>query len=251
MEELTIGYEKPLVSYINIIFRSPTFVQVMGPNGAGKTTLFRTIIGTLRPLKGRVLVDGDDITGNPEKAGKYISYVPQIATYTLSNMFPITVWEFVEFETWAYAKRAGYGKGDVVKLVKEILDEIAIPRDLWGKSVGKLSGGQRQRLLIARALLKRTPIVVMDEPLSAIDIEGKAIVANIVDKLKNEGRIVIVSCHDPELLLEKTDYIVLLGYGDYVVGKPEEVLRLSVLEKFYRGSLVKYDKHIHICDHHM
>ncbi len=251
MKELTIGYEKPLVSHINTVFRSPTFVQVMGPNGVGKTTLLRTIIGVLRPLKGRVLVDGVDITGNPEKAGRYVSYVPQIATYVLNNIFPVTVWEFVEFEAWAYARRAGLRKDDVVKLVEEVLEEVAIPRDLWGRSVGKLSGGQRQRLLIARALLKRTPIVVMDEPLSAIDIEGKSVVASIVSKLRDEGRIVIVSCHDPELLLEKTDYIMLLGYGEYVVGKPEEVLRLPILEKFYRGSLVEHGKHIHICDYHM
>jgi len=251
MEELTVGYEKPVISRINAVFRSPAFVQVMGPNGAGKTTLLRTIIGTLKPLKGRVYIDGDDVTGSPEKAGKYISYVPQIATYVLGNVFPVTVWEFVEFEAEAYAKRIGLRRDDVVKLVEKALEEVAIPRDLWGRGVDKLSGGQRQRLLIARALMKRTPVVVMDEPLSAIDAEGREIIAGIAARLKEEGRIVIVSCHDPELLLEKTDYIILLGYGEYMIGRPEDILKTQALAKLYRGGLIEYGKHVHICDCHM
>jgi zinc/manganese transport system ATP-binding protein len=250
LEDLTIGYDKPVVSDIDLELRSPALVQVMGPNGAGKTTLLKTIIGVLKPLKGKIFVNNDDITGDPEKAGRYISYVPQIATYILGNVFPITVREFIEFEAKVYARRTR-SRVDVDKVVDEILEIVEIPKELWSKGIDKLSGGQRQRLLIARALIADVPIIAMDEPLSAVDVEGKALLSNTLSKLKERNRIVIITCHDPELLMNYTDYIMLIGNNTYVFGKPDEVLQPHILAKFYRSSFIEFEKHIHICDFHL
>jgi len=252
LEDLSIGYDKPIITNIDFKLRSPVLVQVMGPNGAGKTTLLKTIIGVLKPLKGKIFIDEEDVTGNPEKAGTYISYVPQVSTYVLGNVFPMSVWEFVEFEAKAYMKRLGLHKNGLSKFIEEILNTVGIPKDLWHKGINKLSGGQRQRLLVARALLKKnTPILALDEPLSAIDIEGRAVIANIVGKLKENNKIIIITCHDPELLMDFTDYIVLLGRGIHVFGKPKEVLKPSVLSELYHASYVELEKHIHICDYHI
>ncbi|MEM4584677.1 MAG: ATP-binding cassette domain-containing protein, partial [Ignisphaera sp.] len=115
----------------------------------------------------------------------------------------------------------------------------------------KLSGGQRQRLLIARALVKDVPMIVMDEPLSAIDVEGKIVVANLIKVLRDREKIVITTCHDPSMLIEHTDYVMILSKGSYIYGKPEEVLKSSVLEKVYRGCFTEYEKHIHLYDYHL
>ncbi|MEM1645158.1 MAG: metal ABC transporter ATP-binding protein [Ignisphaera sp.] len=251
LENIIIGYNKPIISDISITLKSPALVQVMGPNGAGKTTLLKTIIGVIKPLGGKVFVDKDDITGNPEKAGVYIGYVPQIATYVLGNVFPISVWEFVEFEAEAHMKRFGLRRDNLSKFVEEVLNTVGIPKELWHKGINKLSGGQRQRLLVARALIKNTPILALDEPLSAIDVEGRTVMANIFSKLKEDNRIIIITCHDPELLINFTDYVILLGKGMYVFGEPEEVLKPSVLSKLYYTSYVELEKHIHICDYHI
>lgn len=251
LKNITIGYDNPIISNISITLKSPALVQVMGPNGAGKTTLLKTIIGVIKPLRGRIFVDEDDITGNPEKAGVYISYVPQIATYVLGNVFPISVWEFIEFEAEAYMRRFGLRRDNLSKFVEEVLNNVGIPKELWRKGVNKLSGGQRQRLLVARALLKNTPILALDEPLSAIDVEGRTIIVNIFSKLKEGNRIIIITCHDPELLMNFTDYVILLGKGMYVFGEPGEVLKPSILSKFYHISYVELEKHIHIYDYHM
>lgn len=251
LKNLSIGYDKPIVSEIDVEITSPSLVQVMGPNGAGKTTLLKTIIGVLKPLKGRVFVDSVDITGYPEKAGRYVNYVPQIATYILGNVFPISVWEFIEMEVEAYAKEVGMRRSEISKAVMEILKAVEIPEELWFKGVNKLSGGQRQRLLIARALVRDRPVVAMDEPLSAVDVEGRNAIANLINGLKEKGKIVIVTCHDPVIMMNYTDYIMLLGNGSYVFGKPDEVLQPSILAKFYRTGFIEFGKHIHICDFHM
>lgn len=250
-DSLCIGYDRPIVRDINIEIRSPAVVQVMGPNGAGKTTFLRTLIGVLRPLSGRITINDEDITGKPEKAGKFVSYVPQIATYILGNVFPITAWEFVAFEAEAHAMRIGVKRSAVPKIVEEALSMVGIPRELWHRGIDKLSGGQRQRLLIARALIKDAPVMAMDEPLSAIDIEGRTVMAHMVGKLREMGKIVIVTCHDPVLLLPHTDYIMILGGGSYVFGKPDEVLTPGILDKMYKSCFAELEKHIHIYDYHI
>lgn len=251
IESLTIGYDKPIVKDISLCVKSPSMIQVVGPNGAGKTALLRTLIGVLKPFKGRIMVDEEDITGSPTKAGRVVSYVPQIATYILSDVFPITVWEFIEFEAISYAKQLGLSKSDIVRLVKEALTMVGIPEQLWHKGVNRLSGGQRQRLLIARALLKDVPIVAMDEPFSGIDIEGRIIITNIVNEIKKRGKIVIVTCHDPSMLMEYTDYIMLMANGAYVFGKPNEVLVPPILKKIYHNCFTEFGMHIHLYDHHL
>lgn len=251
MKNLAIGYEKPLVENINVEISSPSFVQIMGPNGVGKTTLLRTLIGVLKPIKGRIYINREDVTGNPSRAGLYTSYVPQIATYVLGEVFPITVWEFVEFEAVAYAKSSNVSIKNVKKKIEEVLKLVDIPKELWYKGVHRLSGGQRQRVLIARALIRNTPILVMDEPLSAVDIDGKISITTLIKNLKNEGKIIITTCHDPSILIENTDYLMILAKGGYVYGKPEEVLKPSVLENIYRGCFVEYEKHVHLYDYHI
>lgn len=251
IDNLDIGYNMPIVRNIDINIKSPAIIQIIGPNGAGKTTLLKTLIGILKPLKGRILVDSIDITSNPEKAGRVISYVPQITVYVLGNVFPITVWEFIEFEAKSYAKELGLRNKDIVKLIENILNLVGIPRDLWNKGINKLSGGQRQRLLIARALIKNTPIVIMDEPLSAVDIDGRATISGIISKLKNEDKIIIVSCHDPSMFMKYTDFVMLMANGSYIFGKPNEVLNPYILGKIYRECYIEFKDHIHLYDYHI
>lgn len=251
IEDLAIGYKEPLVKGIDIEVKSPALVQIMGPNGAGKTTFLKTLIGILKPLKGRILIDGVDVTGNPEKTGRLISYVPQIATYIVGEVFPITVWEFLEFELKPYRARAKLSNRDVDKLIEETLRTVGIPENLWRRGIDKLSGGQRQRLLIARALLKDSSVYAMDEPLSAIDVEGRAIIAEIIGRLKERDRIVISTCHDPYMLIEYTDYVMLMVKGFYLFGEPEEVLKSSMIAETYGGCLIGFEKHIHIYDYHL
>jgi zinc/manganese transport system ATP-binding protein len=90
---------------------------------------------------------------------------------------------------------------------------------------------------------------LLDEPLSSIDPEGKVEITRIISNLKKD-RIIIATCHDPEIFLDIVDDIMVFGKGMYYVGKPVEVLNVKILERIYGDAIIKLKEHIHIYDHH-
>ncbi len=237
-----LGGEKVLDD-ITLEFEGPGLVQVLGPNGAGKTTLFRTIVGLLKPVKGRVTICGADVTGHPERAGKLVGYVPQLVAE--EHGYPVTPLELLE----SYLQARGYPRSEASKLARRALKAVELPEKLWRKSLWKLSGGQRQRVLIAKALASNPPVLLMDEPLSAVDPHGRADLAQLIAQLAKE-KLVIVSCHDPTLLLPHTNTIVLLNRRVYAHGPPDQVMKLETLQRVYGGAALAIGDHIHLCDHH-
>ena len=106
-----------------------------------------------------------------------------------------------------------------------------------------------QRVLIARALVHDPQILLMDEPLSAVDPRGRAELARLIGGL-GEEKLVIVTSHDPALLLEYTRSIILLNRRVVAVGPPSELLRIELLRKVYGGAAIILEPHVHICDSH-
>jgi len=249
VKNLTIGYEKPLIHDINVICRSPCILLVLGPNGVGKTTFLKTLAGLVKPYTGKIYVNGIEITGRSELAGRFIDYVPQLTIST--SGFPITAWEFVEFSLMLHLRKINkkVSKHEIAETIKEAFNSVGLDKGLWYKNIWKLSGGERQRLLIARALANNQPIILLDEPLSSIDPEGKVEITRIISNLKKD-RIIIATCHDPEIFLDIVDDIMVFGKGIYYVGKPMEVLNVKILEKIYGDAIIKLKEHIHIYDHH-
>ncbi len=245
--EVQLGGETVLHN-VDLTLEGPGLVQVLGPNGAGKTTLLRTILGLVKPVRGRVLVDGVDVTGRPEAAGRLAGYVPQLEP--ARHHYPVTAWELVETEclirTRPWPRLSGAPCRD---RVAEALGEAGLPREAWGKPLHSLSGGQQQRTLIARALVHNPRILVMDEPLSAVDPAGKAELAEKIAALAH-SRLVIVTSHDPMLLLEHTKTIVLVNRGIVAAGPPAEVLTRENLEKVYGKAILYVEQHLHIADEH-
>ncbi|MCI4435450.1 MAG: metal ABC transporter ATP-binding protein [Ignisphaera sp.] len=248
---LAIGYDRPLARNINIRLDKPTLIQVIGPNGAGKTTFLKTLAGLVKPLDGKVLIDNVDVTARPEVAGKYVAYLPQLGLGKSIDLLPVSVWEFVEIGVKMCLRRRGKNASikELKNIVRNALRTVELEPETWSKSIWNLSGGQRQRALIARALGCEAPILLLDEPFSAIDPEGKIDIALLLGDLKKD-RIVIVSCHDPELLLKQTDYMMLLGRGMYIFDIPAKIMNADLLRKVYGEAIVEFANHVHICDYH-
>ncbi|MEM2389234.1 MAG: metal ABC transporter ATP-binding protein [Ignisphaera sp.] len=251
LKDLTIGYEKPLISNINIELKSPHILLIIGPNGVGKTTFLKTLMGLVKPYAGRIYVNKIDITGNTEQAGMFIDYIPQLSGMASITSFPITVWEFIEFGLLMHLRKLNLkiGKNEVRKIIKEVLNMVKIDEGLWHKSIWKLSGGERQRLFIARVIANNQSIILLDEPLSSIDPEGKTGIIDIISNLRKD-KIIIITCHDPEMFLPITDDIMIFGKGTYYIGKPMEILKMDVLKKVYGKSAIRLKDHVHIYDHH-
>lgn len=225
---------------LSIVFEGPGLYQVIGPNGAGKTTLLLTIMGFIKPQRGRVLVRVSKAHNS-----SYFSYMPQ--TYALPRDAPITVYEFVEnylVLTRPWPRLAGENA-----VVEEALKMVGVPRSLWGEKINKLSGGLAQRVMLARALALNAPIVLLDEPLSNIDLDGRIEIANLLAQISAD-KLVVITSHDPLFLLKHTKKILVLGYGDYAYGDVEEVLKKEILVKFYKKCALELERQIHIADWH-
>ena len=225
----------------------PGLMQVLGPNGAGKTTLFNTILGLLRPVKGCILIDGLDVTGNPRLAGKYVGYVQQFAGLGLEN--PITALELV---AGAYLLRQQkpprlFRRKTALRRALKVLKKVGLDEHVSNKPLVQLSGGQRQRVFIARALVFDPPVLIMDEPFSAVDPQGRVELAKMIGELAKE-KLVIISSHDPTLLVEYTSKVLLLNRRVIAFGEPEEVLKEDILRKVYGGAVLVYATHVHISD---
>ncbi len=237
-----------ILSGLNLRFETKSLYQVIGPNGSGKTTLLKAILGLVKPRKGSIILDGEDITGKPEKVSFRIGYMPQL---TLNeDDFPITAFEIVLNSLLLHTKPfPRIAKEQDLKSTERALKTVDLPRDRWDKPFHELSGGEQQRVLLARALVYNPDVLLLDEPLSAIDPLGKVEFVNLIRSLTEE-KLVIVTSHDPILLLPFTKKLVLLNRRYYKVGSPEEILTLEVLREVYGDSAVLLEEHVHISDAH-
>jgi zinc/manganese transport system ATP-binding protein len=250
VKDLTVrlGYEEILTN-LTLEFKGPTLFQIIGPNGAGKTTLLKVILGLIKPVYGKVIINGDDVTGKPDKVSDLVGYVPQLMPFDIH--YPVTAFEIVLNSLLLHKRRWPriFAKEDEIKKAEEVLRAVDLPEDRWNRCFFELSGGEKQRVLLARAMVYDPEILLLDEPLSAVDPLGKVELVTLIGKLA-ESKLVIVTSHDPILLLPYTNSIILLNRSYCVVGKPEDVLTLEVLRDVYGESAVLLESHVHISDEH-
>ncbi len=222
--------------------------QIIGPNGAGKTTLLRTVLGLIKPKRGVVLLNGEEITGTPEKISFKVGYVPQLSDQ--NGDFPVTAFEIVLNSLLLHTKRfPRIASKEDIKRVEKTLKLVDLAEDRWDKPFHELSGGEKQRVLLARALVYDPCILLLDEPLSAIDPVGKVEFVKLISEL-SKNKLVIVTSHDPILFLPYTKEIVVLNRTFYRIGKPENILTLKILKEVYGESAMLLREHVHISDAH-
>ncbi len=206
---------------------------LMGPNGAGKTTLLRTLAGFHKEYTGKLLIFGKP----PHESKDMISYVPQ--SHYLNERVPLTVLEVVAMGQ-IYKKSFVHFKipKEILKSAEEALSFVGL-EDIKDKLFKELSGGQKQRVLLARALISNPKLLLLDEPLSALDPSARAEVAGILNKIKKEkGITTIITTHDINPLTEIGDKVMLLNRELIAFGTPPEVLRDEIITRVY-GSLSK------------
>ncbi len=203
-------------------------VCILGPNGAGKSTLLKCILGLLRPQKGRITVDGNDIFNlDPIELSKLISYVPQ----TIEQTFPITVFETILIGRLPHLSWAP--KHSDIEAVRLSMRLLEIENIAW-KNLSELSGGQRQKVLLAMALAKESPVLLLDEPTNNLDLNNQLEVMDTIKDITRDGKTAIVTTHDLNLALRYADKVVVMNGGGVIAnGKPDEVLEEKTIESVY------------------
>jgi manganese/iron transport system ATP-binding protein len=204
-------------------------LAVVGPNGAGKSTLLKIIAGVLAPTEGRV-----DIFGREPGAHICIAYVPQRSQVDWS--FPVTVADVVMMGRTGKMGLFRNPKARDWHLVQRAL-EIVRMEQLARRQISQLSGGQQQRMFIARALAQEAELMLMDEPLTGLDVNSQEEVFNILNTLQEQGVTVLVSLHDLKMAAQRFDRVMLLHQKMLAIGTPQEVLIPENLVAAYGGHL--------------
>lgn len=191
------------------------FFSILGPSGCGKTTLLRLIAGILKPAAGQVFIKGKDMAGVPQNMRATAMIFQSLA------LFPfMTVWENIAFGLEA----RGISKKDRRRKAQELLELIALP-DHADRLPGELSGGQRQRVAIARALAIQPDVLLLDEPLSALDLKLRQHMrAELRALQKRTGVTFFYITHDQSEALAMSDRVAVMNAGTLQqVGTPHEL----------------------------
>ena len=223
---------------ITFQLQSSEFLAILGPNGAGKTTLLKTLVGLLKPWRGIVNILGHDIVKDLGKVRRFIGYVPQLERINLDlplRVIDVVLAPRIIRSDIAYIKHREKDVNEAMMLL-EMVDLKEHTYSLFTE----LSGGQQQKVLIARALMAKPKILILDEPLSMVDPISRTEIASLLGMIKKEfGITIIVSTHDINPLYEITDKVLLLKDGRLIAfGGPGEVLNYELLSKVY-GSHIR------------
>ena len=232
VRNLSFAYgEHEVIENINADFEEGKLYVLIGPNGSGKTTFLNCIVSNLSGYRGEVYLYDKDLKSMPSKErAKKISYVPQT---TLID-FEFTAKEIVLMGRSPYIKFFQNESIEDVEFAEECLAMTNVLH-LKDKNIKEISGGERQRVLIARALCQNTPIMLLDEPASSLDIYHEINVMDILKGIvKEKGRTVICVMHDLNTAIRYADYLFLMSNGNIVArGNAKEVFNSENLEKVY------------------
>lgn len=233
VETLSVWYGlRRILENVSLEVQAGEVVGLIGPNGAGKSTLIRAISGVIPVKTGNVSVNGVNLLVLPPLArARLLAVVPQAAA--LPPAF--TVWETVLLGRTPYLNFLGQISSRDEEIVWQALAKVDA-LDLRERRVGELSGGEQQRVLLARALAQATPILLLDEPTSHLDLHYQIRFMETVRSLAQEDNLaILIALHDLNLAARFTDRILLLVEGKVqAAGRPEQVLLPSLLSQAYR-----------------
>jgi len=207
--------------------RRGEFTAVIGPNGAGKTTLFRLLLGLQRPSFGSLEVLG----APPRRGNRRIGYVPQ--RHTIDNETHVAADALVRLGATGSRWGPGFSYRAQREAAAEALDAVGAS-ELGSKSLGSLSGGELQRVFLAEAIVGNPEMLLLDEPLSNLDIRRSRELVEVVHHLVQSRHVTtLLVAHDINPLIECLDKVVYIANGHVATGPPESVLTSSSLSELY------------------
>jgi zinc transport system ATP-binding protein len=218
VQDLSFSYQNTtILSHISFDVFSGEFIGIIGPNGGGKTTLLKVLMGFLKPYSGSVKVFGKDPGIQPGERRR-LAYVPQATRF--DREFPISALEVVLSGLLAELPWYGIFHRRQKLAALDALDKVGMKK-YSDVSFGTLSGGQAQRVLIARALVSRPQLLLLDEPTASVDSKAEAEIYSILKELKGKLTILMVT-HDLRAAVEHVERLLCVQ-GKVFSLQPEEI----------------------------
>jgi zinc transport system ATP-binding protein len=222
-KNLILGYAgKAVTSPINFKVETGDYLCIFGQNGSGKTTLVKTLLSLNEPIEGGIEM-GNGLRKNE------IGYLPQQSS--LQQDFPASVREIVLSGLQGKSRFAAFYRKNEIEKAEKVMERLGIEK-LKNRCYRELSGGQQKKVLLARALLATSKMVLLDEPASSLDPMAAADMYRIIDDLNKNDRIaVIMVSHDPEAALDYASHILYIGKTNLYASK-ENFIKSDIGETF-------------------
>ncbi len=232
VKDMCFSYgERMVLKNITLSFLRGKFYGILGPNGSGKSTLLDILLGFKRPDRGEVILFDKKIEDIKKiELARNMAYVPQI--YEIN--FPFKVKEIVLMGRYPYIKRFSLPSSHDLKMVEEVEKEMDL-YDLKERLITELSGGERQRAMIARAFVQNTPIYLLDEPTSNLDIKHSLKVLGLFKNKVKENKVTVICVfHNINEALIFCDEMVFLKNGEVIQAGPvKDVVTEDTLKKVF------------------
>ncbi|MEX0586157.1 MAG: ABC transporter ATP-binding protein [Pirellulales bacterium] len=233
---MTVAYHrKPVLWDVDLEAPEGRLVGIVGPNGAGKSTLIKAVMDLVPKASGRVLVFGKPYRQNRHRVG----YVPQRESVDWD--FPVSALDVVTMGCygqigWCLPVRKKHRQAAL-----EALDRVGIA-ELAQRQISQLSGGQQQRTFLARALVQKADLYLMDEPFAAVDAATEKAIVRILQDLRAQGKTALVVHHDLQTVGEYFDHVILINMRIVAQGPTDQVFTKENLHKTYGGKLTLLDQ---------
>ncbi len=243
-QELSIGYQgKNLVEVvaknIHIQFQEGELIAVIGVNGSGKSTLIKSLSKIIQPIKGEVFIENININElNEKQLSNLISLV--LTKQPISKQ--LKVHELIALGRHPYTNWIGMLTQEDKRMIQKAIQQVGIS-ELKNKSCDELSDGQFQKVLIARALAQDTPLIILDEPTTHLDMYHKAQVLHLLKSIAaSTKKCIVFASHEINLALKMCHQIVLVHEGKIIQGSPEELVQQKVLHQLFPENLIYFDE---------